>query len=111
MYTTLKEVRRHPQRVLDEKGRATAGPQSPYELSLSLAVTAKVIRVGLSTRGVEANLFALWWSPQSVRWTELDTQLARAAFFDLAELTSDHLFPGEEEQMLQIQPQPSSASP
>ena len=30
---------------------------------------------------------------------------------DSPELTSEYLFPGEEEQMLQIQPQPSSASP
>ena len=58
--TTDRLVRTHPQRVLDKKGRATKGPQSPYELSLSLAETGKVIRVGLSTRGVEASLFALW---------------------------------------------------
>ena len=88
--------------LTDERGRASEGPQSPYELSLSLAVTGKVIRVGLSTRGVDESLCALWWSPKAETWTEHDTQLARAAFFDLAELTAEHLFPGELEQMLQI---------
>ena len=98
-------------RVLDSEGRASSGSQSLYDLSLSLSVSGKVLRMGLSCRGVGPTSFLLWWKPMGRGWTEVETQAARRTFFDLAELTAEHLFPGEEEQMLQIQPQPSSASP
>ena len=48
------------EREEDCKGRATSGPQSSFELSMSLVHTLKVFRVGLTTgRGPE--IFALHW--------------------------------------------------
>ena len=54
----LRSVR--DEREEDCKGRATSGPQSSFELSMSLVHTLKVFRVGLTTgRGPE--IFALHW--------------------------------------------------
>ena len=57
----------HPENVfqdreLDKQGRAITGDQSNFFLSLSLAVSGKVMHVGISTRHSEAStsFFGLW---------------------------------------------------
>ena len=84
--------------VVDHEGRAktTADDfpprhQSPYDLSLSLARSGKVFKVGLSTRRMHPTLFSLWWKAQGPGWKDSEINRARATFFDLAELDGDHI--------------------
>ena len=91
----LKGLRQ--ERVVDRSGRATSGHQSPYTLSLSLAVTGKVLKIGLCSRWMLPGLFALWWKPHGPGWKKTETKAARMVFFDVAEVAADHLFPAEGE--------------
>ena len=92
------------ERDLDIEGRAGSGGwQSRFFLSLSLAGSGRVFRVGLSGGeglsggGVDSTTFALWWYPKRpCLWSEVDKQAARATFFDMAELSVDHLFPEQD---------------
>ena len=84
--------------VVDHEGRAktTADDspprrQSPYDLSLSLARSGRVFKVGLSTRRKHPTLFFLWWKAQGPGWKDSEINRARATFFDLAELDGDHI--------------------
>ena len=82
------------EREQDEKGRATSGHQSSFNLSLSLVGTGKVFGVGLSTKEIRPDLFALFWKPVGSGWTFGSWIAARTTFFDLIELEASH-FLGE----------------
>ena len=80
----------HVRNVLDEreeddKGRVTSGHQSSFELSLSLVETGMVFRVGLRTKSVRPEFFALHWRTTRTGWKLDSWSAARNVFFDLIE--------------------------
>ena len=86
-------------RELDERGYAKKGDQSNFFLSLSLAVSGKVMNVGISTRHSEAStsFFGLWWRPKGPdEWSEIETEVAREVFYDLMELDADRVRAADE---------------
>ena len=84
-------------RVLDDRGRAISGDQSNFFLSPSLAVSGKVMHVGISTRQIESSFFGLWWAPKGSDLTEAATKVVREVFCDLMELDSSRVFPVAED--------------
>eukprot|EP00959_Pyramimonas_sp_CCMP1952_P006022 126201-Pyramimonas_sp.AAC.1 len=57
-------------RGVDEVGRATSGDQGPYDLSLSLAQTGKVFKIGLTSKRMRPTLVGVWWRAQGPGWTQ-----------------------------------------
>ncbi len=96
------------ERALDERGRAIAGEQGEFAMSLSLSVSSLEFVLGLTTRNVAESMVALWWRPAGPVWTErarmgpagLAVGARRAAqqvFLDLAELGCAAIPPQEHE--------------
>ncbi len=96
------------ERALDERGRAIAGEQGEFAMSLSLSVSSLEFVLGLTTRNVAESMVALWWRPAGPVWTErarmgpagLAVGARRAAqqvFLDLAELGCAAIPPQEYE--------------
>ena len=79
------------ERQVDKEGRATSGHQSLFDLSLGLAGTGKVFQVGLTTKNVRPELFALHWTPVGSGWSLGSWIAARSCFFDLVELEAGDL--------------------
>ena len=79
------------ERQVDDKGRATSGQQSSFDLSLSMVETGKVFQVGLTTKGVRPEFFALHWKTIGSGWTVRTWIAARSTFFDLIELDASHI--------------------
>ena len=89
-------------RELDEQGLAIKGEQSDFNLSLSLAVTGKVMRVGITTRHIKKGYFGLWWAPKGTNWTEADMISGRQTFLDLMELKSANVKDAPEDQRMEL---------
>ncbi len=76
----------------DERGRAVEGDQGGRILWLSLAVSGKEFRAGISTEGVASSLVACWWCPEGSDWDPAEIQEARRAWLDLCEADGNEAF-------------------
>eukprot|EP00959_Pyramimonas_sp_CCMP1952_P228913 4786476-Pyramimonas_sp.AAC.1 len=73
----------------DTRGRATQGNQSQFFLTVRLACTGMVFKVGLSTRKTHRDLLRIWWAPSKACAAARAASYIRAArqvLFDIAEL-------------------------
>ncbi len=95
------------ERVLDERGRAIAGEQGEFAMSLSLSVSSLELVLGLTTRNIAESMVALWWCPTGPTWIEMARKgpgsaesarrTAQQVFLDLAELGGGAIPPQEYE--------------
>ncbi len=76
----------------DERGRAVEGDQGGRILWLSLAVSGKEFRAGISTEGVASSLVACWWCPEGSDWDPAEIQEARRVWLDLCEADGNEAF-------------------
>ncbi len=93
------------ERVLDERGRAIAGEQGEFAMSLSLSVSSLELVLGLTTRNIAESMVALWWCPTGPTWIEMARKgpgsaesarrTAQQVFLDLAELGGGAIPPTE----------------
>ena len=93
----LIDVKRHKMKEKDDDpsefddiGRCTRHHQSPFDLKLTIASGATFI-VGYSVHGVKEGLASIWWKRCQGMQDRNQRELARAIFFDLAEV--EHIEP------------------
>ena len=110
LVATINRIAHPGDPKVDKEGRATSGHQSPFDLALGLVGTGKVFQVGLTTKNVRPELFALHWTTVGSGWSLGSWIAARSCFFDyLVELEGSHLL-READDALGDDPVPVAAS-